>query len=76
MLITALNRLEVVVSKLTAQQFNEKYLVGRTFIYQRSRFLRGGPTVRTLGRAKDEGERTIVEIDIEPYYIDIDTLNC
>ncbi|EJD6046374.1 hypothetical protein V8167_002935 [Providencia rettgeri] len=64
------------MSKLTAKQFNEKYLIGHTFIYQRSRFLRGGPTVRTLGRAKDEGERTIVEIDIEPYYIDIDTLNC
>ncbi|HHR6442783.1 TPA: hypothetical protein ACS777_003559 [Providencia alcalifaciens] len=64
------------MSKLTAKQFNEKYLVGHTFIYQRSRFLRGGPTVRTLDRAKDEGERTIVEIDIHPYYIDIDTLNC
>lgn len=61
---------------MTAKQFNERYPVGRTFIYQRSRFLRGGPMVRTLGRAIDEGKRTIVEIDIHPYYIDIDTLNC
>ncbi|MFP4863927.1 hypothetical protein ACLFLC_13465 [Providencia rettgeri] len=62
------------MSKLTAQQFNEKYLVGHIFIYQESRFLRGGPAVKTLGRAKDEAERVIVEINIHPYYVDIDSL--
>lgn len=73
-LITALNHQGVVVSKLTAQQFNEKYLVGHIFIYQESRFLRGGPAVRTLDIAKNEGNRVIVEINIHPYYVDIDSL--
>lgn len=62
------------MSKLTARQFNEKYLIGHIFIYQASRFLRGGSAVKTLDRAKDEGERVIVEIDIHPYYVDIDSL--
>ena len=62
------------MSKLTAQQFNEKYLVGHIFIYQESRFLRGGPAVRTLDIAKNEGNRVIVEINIHPYYVDIDSL--
>lgn len=64
------------MSRLSAEQFNKRYPVGSCFIYQPSRILRGGPLARTLGWAKDEGERVIVEIDIEPYYTDIDSLNC
>lgn len=48
--------------------------MGSYFIYQPNRILRGGPVVRTLSRAEDKNNRTIVEIDIEPYYTDIDSL--
>ncbi|HFD6663169.1 hypothetical protein [Morganella morganii] len=64
------------MSRLSAKQFNKRYPVGSYFIYQPNRILRGGPPARTLSRAKDENDRTIVEIDIEPYYTDIDSLNC
>lgn len=64
------------MSRLSAKQFNKRYPVGSYFIYQPNRILRGGPMVRTLSRAKDEDNRTIVEIDSEPYYTDIDSLNC
>ncbi|EJD6670146.1 hypothetical protein M0K80_RS04585 [Providencia rettgeri] len=62
------------MSKLTAQQFNDHYPIGSYFYYQPNRFLNGGETIRTWGKAKDEGKRTIVEINIEPYYVDIDSL--
>lgn len=62
------------MSRLSAKQFNERYPVGSCFIYQPNRILRGGPVVRTLSRAEDKNNRTIVEIDIEPYYTDIDSL--
>lgn len=64
------------MSRLSAIQFNQRYPVGSYFIYQPNRILRGGYPARTLSPATAEGERTIVEIDIEPYYIDIDSLNC
>lgn len=64
------------MSRLSAKQFNEHYPVGSYFIYQPNRILRGGTMVRTLSRAEDKNNRTIVEIDDEPYYIDIDSLNC
>lgn len=64
------------MSRLSAKQFNKRYPVGSYFIYQPNRILRCGPPARTLSWANDENDRTIVEIDIEPYYTDIDSLNC
>ncbi|ENY6783345.1 hypothetical protein ACF1CY_000761 [Providencia rettgeri] len=63
------------MSKMTAKQFNARYGVGHSFMYQGSRFLRGGPIVRTLGHAEDKGRGVvIIEINTHPYYVDIDTL--
>lgn len=64
------------MSRLSAEQFNERYPLGSEFIYQPNRILRGGEPTITLSPAKDEGQRAIVQIDIEPYYADIDSLNC
>jgi hypothetical protein len=63
-----------------AKQFNSKHPVGSHFIYQPSKALRGGKLVKTVDVARDmrktEGfeESTVVEINLEPYFANVNSL--
>ena len=63
-----------------AKQFNSRFPVGSHFIYQPSKAFRGGKMVKTVDVARDmrktEGfkESTVVEINLEPYFANVDSL--
>ncbi|EBP4586507.1 hypothetical protein VH79_25745 [Salmonella enterica] len=59
---------------MNAKEFNRRYKVGSCFIHQPNRVLRGGPVVRTVGAANDFKCGVIVEINVEPYFVRINTL--
>ncbi|CRL44637.1 hypothetical protein SGGMMB4_01846 [Sodalis glossinidius str. 'morsitans'] len=56
---------------MKAEQFNQCYPVGATFIYQPNRILKEGALIRTLDRAKDLITCTVVEINVGPYFENI-----
>lgn len=60
---------------MRAAEFNKRYQVGQTFIYQRHPMLRGGKAVKTVDVARDLKEVTVVEINQEPYFANIKSLN-
>lgn len=62
------------VCLMNARQFNECFKPGTLFIYQPIKFLRGGPVVKTLDKAQDIAGETMVEINREPYFINIAAL--
>ncbi|MDP8639002.1 hypothetical protein QZQ24_05575 [Serratia marcescens] len=57
-----------------AKLFNQQYAVGSTFIHQPNRALRGGPAVRTVDVARDLKSATVVEINVAPYFVNIESL--
>ncbi|WP_340614829.1 hypothetical protein [Xenorhabdus thailandensis] len=59
---------------MKAQQFNQRFPIGHCFIYQPNRVLRGDQTVRTIERAQDLNNMTVVEISTEPYLVRIEHL--
>lgn len=59
---------------MDAKEFNRKYEVGTCFIHQPHRALRSGPVVRTVGVANEFKCGVIVEINVEPYFVRINTL--
>ncbi|ETS31939.1 hypothetical protein PTE_02037 [Photorhabdus khanii NC19] len=59
---------------MKARRFNQRYRVGASFIYQPNKILRGGIPVKTIGKAKDLTNCTVVEISIEPYFVRTDYL--
>lgn len=60
---------------MRAAEFNGRYPVGQTFIYQPHPMLRGGRVVRTVDAARDLKEVTVVEINQAPYFANIKSLN-
>lgn len=59
---------------MQASEFNQKYPVGKCFIYQPCPMLRGGRTVKTVDIARDFESATVVEINVEPYFANIKSL--
>ncbi|MCX8962163.1 hypothetical protein EHW64_13730 [Erwinia psidii] len=59
---------------MQAAEFNKRYPVGTTFIHQPCRALRGGRVVKTVDKANDLKCGTIVEINLEPYFVKTETL--
>ncbi|WP_140921517.1 hypothetical protein [Limnobaculum xujianqingii] len=59
---------------MRAKEFNQKYPIGTGFIYQPNKILRGGRAVRTLDKARDLSNCTTVEINCEPYWVNVDSL--
>lgn len=57
-----------------ADEFNKKYAVGHSFMYCPNPILRGGKIVKTADVARDFNCGSIVEINLEPYFVKIDTL--
>ncbi|EOV0962299.1 hypothetical protein ACOGYP_000381 [Edwardsiella piscicida] len=59
---------------MKARQFNNQYPVGSCFIHQPNRALRGGRAVRTVDKARDLSTCTAVEINVEPYFVNVNSL--
>ncbi|MGP2782329.1 hypothetical protein [Serratia bockelmannii] len=57
-----------------AKLFNQQHKIGSTFIYQPNRALRDGPVVRTVEAARDLKSATVVEINVAPYFVNIESL--
>ncbi|MDI3229553.1 hypothetical protein QK303_19305 [Serratia marcescens] len=57
-----------------AKLFNQQHKIGSTFIYQPNRALRGGSVVRTVDAARDLKSATVVEINVAPYFVNIESL--
>lgn len=59
---------------MTAAQFNKLYPVGALFIEQSKHDLIDGRTVKTVAKANDLKCGTIVEINVIPHFVNIDSL--
>ena len=59
---------------MNAKEFNQRYAVGSHFIYQPCKVLRGGTVVKTIGEARDLNSSTIVEINVEPDFANVNSL--
>ncbi|MGQ6282623.1 hypothetical protein ACUNFS_03175 [Serratia sp. IR-2025] len=59
---------------MQAKQFNACYPVGKSFIYQPCKALRGGQLVKTVDVARDLKTATVVEINLEPYFVNTKSL--
>lgn len=59
---------------MRAKQFNQRYAVGSRFIFQPCKALRGGKVVKTIAEARDLKSATVVEINVEPYFANINSL--
>ena len=59
---------------MNAVDFNRCYAVGSRFIFQPCKTLRGGKVVKTVGMARDLKSATVVEINVEPYFANINSL--
>ncbi len=59
---------------MKAKEFNQRYPVGSTFIYQPNPLLRGGKVVSTVESARDCKDVSVVEINLEPYFANIKSL--
>ncbi|HEJ7995781.1 TPA: hypothetical protein SMI16_001195 [Serratia liquefaciens] len=57
-----------------AKLFNQQHKIGSTFIYQPNRELRDGPVVRTVEAVRDLKSATVVEINVAPYFVNIESL--
>lgn len=59
---------------MQAKQFNASFPVGKSFIYQPCKALRGGSIVKTVDVARDLKTATVVEINLEPYFVNTKSL--
>ena len=59
---------------MKASEFNQRYPVGTTFTHIAHPALRGGRVVRTVAPAGDFKSGCIVEINVEPYFVKVETL--
>ncbi|MEC5319281.1 hypothetical protein VSX61_10060 [Brenneria populi subsp. brevivirga] len=59
---------------MNAVEFNKKHKVGSGFIHCAHPALRGGRIVKTVDVARDFNCGAIVEINLEPYFVKINTL--
>lgn len=61
---------------MNAKEFNQRYPVGTSFIYQPCPALRGGKVVKTVDVANKFKCGSVVEINVEPYFVKTDSLKC
>ncbi|MEB0964992.1 hypothetical protein VC899_07245 [Citrobacter braakii] len=59
---------------MNAKQFNQQYPVGTRFTHIANPALRGGRVVKTVAPANDFKCGCVVEINVEPYFVKIETL--
>ena len=62
---------------MNAAEFNRCYAVGSLFVFRSYGIVRGGKvirTVKTVDAARDLKSATVVEINVEPYFANINSL--
>lgn len=59
---------------MNAREFNRCYVVGSRFIFQSRKVGRDSKLVKTIGIARDLQSATVVEINVEPYFANINSL--
>lgn len=59
---------------MDANKFNSLYATGAHFIYQSCGTVRGGIIVKTVSEARQLKNITVVEINREPYFTNINEL--
>ncbi|EAP3579882.1 hypothetical protein GFF53_15045 [Salmonella enterica] len=59
---------------MNARRFNQLYKVGTLFICITESMPDGGRVVKTVGPARDFKCGCIVEINVEPYFVKVETL--
>lgn len=59
---------------MNARRFNQLYKVGALFICTAESMPDGGQVVKTVGPARDFKCGCIVEINVEPYFVKVETL--
>jgi hypothetical protein len=59
---------------MNAASFNHQHGVGDTFMHKPDQAIRGGRVVRTVDVARDLTKVTVVEINVEPYFVNIKSL--
>nr|WP_202394197.1 hypothetical protein [Serratia marcescens] len=63
------------VKSISASEFNQRYEVGHTFVYQSNQTANGGPVVRTVGPARGfKKSGAVVEINKPPYFVKVSAL--
>lgn len=60
---------------MQAKEFNRCYVVGSHFVFQSSKAGRNSKLVKTIGVARDLKSATVVEINVEPYFANINSLS-
>lgn len=59
---------------MSANDFNERYPTGTRFLLVKNTTLRGGRVVKTVAPARDFKCGCVVEINVEPYFVKVETL--
>ena len=59
---------------MNAKNFNKQYPVGTRFMRTAHPALRGGRVVKTVAPARDFKCGCVVEINVEPYFVKVETL--
>jgi hypothetical protein len=59
---------------MKAKAFNQAFPVGSHFIFRPSKAQFGGKAVKTVGVARDLKSATVVEVHVEPYFVNVDSL--
>ncbi|WPU22592.1 hypothetical protein RI049_21590 [Cedecea neteri] len=59
---------------MKARAFNKAFPVGSYFIFKSCKSQFGGKSVKTVDVARDLKSATIVEIQVEPYFVNVDSL--
>ncbi|ELD0485485.1 hypothetical protein QUQ58_002001 [Escherichia coli] len=59
---------------MNANRFNLLYPVGTHFMHIAHPVLRGGRVVKTVSPARDFKCGSVVEINVEPYFVKVETL--
>ncbi|HHH5768295.1 TPA: hypothetical protein ACP2HE_000859 [Escherichia coli] len=59
---------------MNAKNFNKQYPVGTRFMHTAHQAVRGGLAVKTVAPARDFKCGCVVEINVEPYFVKVETL--
>ncbi|ENO5546402.1 hypothetical protein ACBS96_003840 [Escherichia coli] len=59
---------------MNAKNFNQLYPVGARFTHTDSAVFGGGRVVKTVSPARDFKCGCVVEINVEPYFVKVETL--
>lgn len=59
---------------MKAKAFNTAYAVGHRFVWQSDGSLMNGQIVKTVDIARDLNNVTVVEINIAPYFANVNSL--